>query len=224
MEKTLGKKLSKRQIIDEVTKTAHGFFVGAKPSHDWSHTERVSSMCIRIGTKEHADRFVLALAALLHDIGREEEYASEGAVCHAEASTAKAREILTRYQLEPAVLENVLHSIAAHRFRGDLNPETLEAKVLSDADKLDAIGAIGVARSYLWLGEFGGPLYDEPGDEQDAMQRRPENDSLQREWVVKLRFLKERMYTETARRIAVSRTVYLERYLRRLELEVKGKA
>jgi uncharacterized protein len=214
----------KRRIISEVAAIAQEYFVGAKPSHDWSHTERVYRTCLKIGSAEGADLFVLSLAALLHDIGREDEYASNGAVCHAEASLAKARDILSAYDLAPAELDNALHCIAAHRFRGETSPATLEAKALSDADKLDALGAIGVARAYLWLGEFGRPLYAEPEDEADVMARVPENDSLQREWLVKLRFLRERMHTVSARRIADSRHQYLARYLRRLEKEVKGQA
>lgn len=203
---------------------ARAYFVGARPSHDWSHTERVYHTCLKIGAREGADRFVLTLAALLHDVGREDEYASNGAVCHAEASLAKARDILGNYSLPATDLENVLHCIAAHRYRGQVAPTTLEAQVLSDADKLDALGAVGVARAYLWLGEFGRPLYDEPESGGDVMARLPEDDSLQREWLVKLRLLKDRMYTQSARRIAESRHRYMERYLRRLEMEVKGRA
>ncbi|MGQ9674982.1 MAG: HD domain-containing protein [Chloroflexota bacterium] len=215
---------SKRRITKEVMGRAKEYFTGARPSHDWSHTERVYQTCLKIGPREGADCFVLGLAALLHDIGREDEYASNGAVCHAEASLAKAREILSGYDLPAGDLENVLHCIAAHRYRGEVAPSTLEARVLSDADKLDALGAIGVARAYLWLGEFGRPLYDEPESSDDVMARLPEDDSLQREWLVKLRYLKDRMHTESARRIAASRHRYMERYLRRLEREVKGRA
>ena len=211
-----------RRIIQEIEARARDYFIGAKPSHDWSHTQRVYNSCRRIGAREGANLFVLSLAALLHDIGREDEYASEGAICHAEASASRARELLLPYHLPPATLDNVLHCISAHRFRGETSPQTLEAKVLSDADKLDALGAIGVARAYLWLGEFGRPLYEEPEDELDAMTRRPENDSMQREWLVKLRFLKDRMYTTSARRIAESRHRFMAQYLRRLEREVHG--
>ncbi len=96
--------------------------------------------------------------------------------------------------------------------------------MLSDADKLDALGAVGVARAYLWLGECGRPLFAEPEDEADAMARMPENDSLQREWLVKLRLMRERVHTASARRMADSRHEYMARYLRRLEKEVKGQA
>lgn len=225
--KTKRDKLSKEkreQIVGGVMALAREYFVNAKPSHDWSHTERVYHNCLRIGAREGANLFVLALASLLHDIGREDEYASNGAVCHAEVSAAKARDILEGYDLPPEDLENILHSIVTHRYRSERMPLTLEAKVLSDADKLDALGAVGVARAYLWLGEFGRPLWVEADNDGDLMVHAPENDSLRREWRIKLRFLKDGMHTESARRLADSRHRYMARYLRRLEMELNGQA
>ncbi|MEA3280634.1 MAG: HD domain-containing protein, partial [Thermodesulfobacteriota bacterium] len=138
---------------------AEKLFIDAKGSHDWDHTLRVCGLCERIGPVEGADMDVLLIAACLHDIGRSCQDASNGALCHAEKGARMAQPIIKNLPLSKKQKENIVHCIKAHRFRGNHVPKSAEAKVLFDADKLDAIGAIGVARAYLFAGELGARLH-----------------------------------------------------------------
>ncbi len=130
---------------------AKRYYSGDDAAHDFEHVLRVLRLAERIGRAEGADMEVLRAAVLLHDVARVAE--DQGGPCHAEAGAQRARQILADH---PRVkVEAVAEAIAAHRFRGSHLPETLEAKVLYDADKLDAIGAIGVARAYAIAGRHG---------------------------------------------------------------------
>ena len=149
-------KSSERDVlINRIKKIAKSYFESARGSHDWEHTLRVCKLCERIGPGEGADMDVLLSAAYLHDIGRQYQDASNGAVCHAEKGAQLAESLLNGLPFSEAQKQNIVHCIQSHRFRGMHQPQTREAKVLFDADKLDAIGAVGVARAYLFAGEVG---------------------------------------------------------------------
>lgn len=193
----------------------------ARGSHDWHHTERVYGLCMRIGEKEHANLAVLKLAALLHDIGREEEDHSNGGVCHAERGAAMAREILKEQGFPPAISEQVIHCIASHRFRGTTMPQSKEAKILFDADKLDALGAVGIGRAFLFSGEIGATLHL-PNHGIEKTKAYSKEDTAYREFVVKLSKLKDRMLTAEGRCIAAERHAFMEEFFKRLDKEVSG--
>lgn len=126
--------------------------------HDFDHVIRVLELAQRIALTEGADLAIVRTAALLHDVGE-----NEGRKDHHLRGAAIARDIL---QDEPQeFVEAVAHAIEAHRFRADPTPCTLEAQVVSDADKLDAIGAIGVARVFAHAGSRGTVLWRTPGRE-----------------------------------------------------------
>ncbi len=194
------------------------------PSHDFTHIERVFRLSLTIGRSENANLEILGIAALFHDIAREEENASGGLICHAAASAERTRNLLKARELEPAKIDAICACIATHRFRDHNDPQTIEAKCLFDADKLDSLGAVGIARAYLWLGEHGGTVYvaQEIWEQTDFESNRPEEDSLQREWHIKLRNVKDCLYTRTARRIAAKRHRTMENFLTVLENEVLG--
>ena len=136
-------KSSKHDIlINNVKNIAKSYFDSARGSHDWEHTIRVCKLCERIGPAEGADMDVLLSAAYLHDIGRRYQDASNGAVCHAEKGAQLAESLLNGLPLCEAQKQNIVHCIQSHRFRGRHQPQTPEAKVLFDADKLDAINQI----------------------------------------------------------------------------------
>ena len=139
---------------------AQNHFEDAKYSHDWEHTERVYKLCMHIGAIEGADLDVLAISAFLHDIGRTHQDKAKGSICHAEKGAALARKMLKKYPIPPEKKENIIHCILTHRYRNSHVPQTIEAKVLFDADKLDAIGAVGIARAYLFAGEVGALLHN----------------------------------------------------------------
>lgn len=223
-----GKKEAMALFPAEVWRVAREAYTAGGGCHDFSHIERVYRLALRIAEEEGADQQIVGLAALFHDIGRPEEEASQGLVCHAEAGARKALVILQQQLgLPESLVEQVCHCIAAHRFRKQAgSPLSLEAKCLYDADKLDSLGAVGVARAYLWLGERGGAVYRRyPMEGQDPHGLGycpPEDDSLQREWKVKLKKIKDRLYTEAGRRMARQRHRTMQEFLYRLEREVMG--
>lgn len=205
----------------DIRRIARSCFDTARGSHDWDHTRRVLALCDRIGPAEGADMAVLRPAALLHDIGRSDQDHSSGAVCHASRGAEMARPILRNMPLSDSQRENILHAIGAHRFRGHPHPETVEAMVLFDADKLDAIGAIGVARAYLFAGEIGARLHS-PDVDVTACPPYSRDDTGYREYVVKLRGIRDRMLTPTGRALAESRHAFMESFFERFLKEYEG--
>lgn len=206
----------------DLRRIARSHFDTARGSHDWDHTRRVLALCERIGPAEGADMAVLRPAALLHDIGRSDQDRSSGAVCHAERGAEMARRIVRAIPLSDPRRENIIHAIRAHRFRGNPRPETVEAKVLFDADKLDAIGAIGVARAYLFAGEIGARLHS-PDVDVAASAPYSKDDTGYREYVVKLRGIRDRMLTPTGRTLAESRHAFMESFFERFLSEYGGR-
>jgi uncharacterized protein len=196
-------------------------FHNAKTSHDWNHTQRVYNLSLRIGEKEHANLEILKYAAILHDIGRHHEDESHGVVCHAEKGAKLARELLETHNVDPETIEQIVHCIEAHRFRGKIKPQSLEAQVLFDADKLDSIGAIGVGRAFLFAGEVGAKLHNKEVDIENTKPYTKE-DTAYREFKVKLSKIKNRMLTSEGKRIAERRHSYMVNFFKRLNKEVDG--
>jgi len=129
-------------------------------AHDKNHVYRVLNAAIDISNHENAvDSDVLIAACLLHDIGREKQFADLENICHAKVGGDMAYDFLTARGWEEQKAQHVKECIVAHRFRGGNAPQSLEAKILFDADKLDACGAIGVARSLIYSGQVDQPLY-----------------------------------------------------------------
>lgn len=213
-------------IIARAREMSRAVHEGFAPSHDFSHAERVYRLAERIAEAEGADLFVVRMAALLHDIGRaEESRKNSGEDAHEELGVRMAGPILDGLGVPSDKKEAVLHAIGAHRHRRGGEPRTIEAKCLFDADKLDSLGAVGVARSYLWLGERGRSVYYPPEEyaDIDPKNNGPDVDSTQREWHIKLKFLKDRMYTATGRDIARERHERMARIIGEIEREAAGK-
>ncbi|CAB5117733.1 hypothetical protein D3OALGA1CA_3213 [Olavius algarvensis associated proteobacterium Delta 3] len=215
-------RMARRDVIRMVRDQIQAFFEGARGSHDWDHTERVFRLCERIGSLEGADMDVLLIAAYLHDIGRSRQDSSNGAVCHADAGARMAASVVAKLPMSDARRENILHSIRSHRFRGRSTPRTLEARVLFDADKLDAIGAVGVARAFLFAGEVGARLHN-PDIDIETTKPYSREDTGYREYKVKLCKVKDRMLTSTGRRLAEERHYFMEQFFQRLQDEHEGK-
>jgi len=138
---------------------ARALYEGAGGGHDFHHVWRVVQLAERIARAEGADPEIVLAAAWLHDIGE-----SRGRADHHLRGAAMARELLATGGRPPGFVEAVAHAVEAHRFRVDPAPRTLEARVVSDADKLDAIGAIGVARAFAYAGAQGTALWVAPLD------------------------------------------------------------
>jgi len=204
------------------TAEARRYYGGTDTVHDFDHVLRVLALAERIGRAEGADLEVVRAAALLHDVGREQ--AEADGLDHAAFAADRAREILNG---QPAAkVEAVAHAIAAHRFRSGPEPATLEAQVLFDADKLDAIGAVGVARAFAYGGAHGQRLWA-PIETVDVARWMEEGDDPSthtpvHEFVVKLSRLKGQLFTPTGRSIAEERHAYMVAFFERFDAEVQG--
>jgi uncharacterized protein len=189
---------------------AKAYFDGQDPAHDWYHNLRVMALCERIGREEGAEMEVLRLAALLHDIGRAEERRTQE--CHAQISARECVPLLRAEGYDDGLIATVQKAILTHRFRRNNPPVTLEERILFDADKLDSIGAIGVARAFAYSGVLGQPLQAD-----DPAQHTPG-----REFAQKLIHLKERLMTPTARKIAEQRHAFMVAFFQRWDSECRG--
>jgi len=205
----------------DIQAIAEKMFTGARASHDWDHTLRVLRLCEHIGPLERADMDVLRVAAVLHDIGRPHQDASRGSLCHAVHGAVLAEPIVATLLFSPGQKDNILHCIRTHRFRGIHVPETLEAKVLFDADKLDAIGAIGIARAYLFAGEIGARLHS-PDIPAEKSAPYSIDDTGFREYRVKLCKIKDRMMTCEGKRMAGERHRFMTAFFNRFLQEYQG--
>jgi uncharacterized protein len=209
-------------MLTIVAQRARRYFQGARGSHNWEHTLRVFRLCEHIGAIEGVDMDVLLVAAYLHDIGRSYQDDSKGAVCHAEKGAHLAGSIVEQLALTEDQKANVLHCILSHRFRGNHRPKTPEARVLFDADKLDAIGAVGVARAFLFAGEVGARLH---GGETNIEETQPYtiDDTGYREFKVKLCKIKDRILTREGQKLAVDRHRIMVEFFNRFLEEYEGK-
>lgn len=217
-----------KKIKKSIEEKAKKFFKGASGCHDWMHIERVRTLALKIGREEGADLDVLELAALLHDIGRKEEMEGKGKICHAARGAELAKKILAKHSVGAERIASIAHCVAAHRFRNGLAPETIEAKILFDADKLDSIGAIGIGRAFLFAGNAGSNnLYT--GNERRLAKSGGDysysrEDSAALEYEIKLKKLKNRMLTKTGKKMAAARHNFMEDYFKRFWKEIRGEA
>jgi len=209
-------------MLETVKQKAHSYFQTARGSHNWDHTLRVYRLCERIGTAEGVDMEVLLAAAYLHDIGRSHQDDSNGAVCHAEKGARLAVPIVEKLALSEAQKNNILHCIRSHRFRGNHEPRTPEARALFDADKLDAIGAVGVARAFLFAGEVGARLHSDMPNVEIA-EPYSIDDTGYREFKVKLNKIKDRILTAEGRKLAEVRHTIMVEFFKRFIEECEGK-
>ena len=197
-------------------------YQGADSAHDFDHVLRVLNLAERIAAAEGADLTIVRTAALLHDVGRSRARA-EG-LDHAEVGATMARAILAGGAR--AHIEAVAEAIRTHRFRSDARPATLEARVLFDADKLDALGAVGVARAFAHGGAHGQRLWA-PMHEVDVEQWAeagddPAEHTPVHEFVVKLSTLRELLYTTAGKELASERHAFMVSFFERLDAEVRG--
>jgi len=209
------------EVFSLIKEEAIKYFLNASGSHDWEHVERVYNLCMYIGTKENANLDILKYAAVLHDIGRDYQDQASGKLCHAKKSAVLAKKLLEKYEVNNEKNEAIVHCIESHRFRGNKTPQSIEAKVLFDADKLDSIGAVGIGRAFLFAGEVGAKLHNK---EVDINKTQPytKEDTAYREFQVKLRKIKDRMLTKEGAKLAKTRHEFMVMFFDRLNGEVDG--
>ncbi len=200
------------------------------PSHDFSHVLRVYRIALEIAREYegYVDIEVLKLSALLHDIARgKEDMDRTGKICHAMEGAREAEKILKELGYPEEKIEKIKHCILAHRFKTGVKPETLEAKILFDADKLDVLGAIGIARMFMIAGKHNQKLEMV----EDLEKYKKENMYCGRikdlskhspfiEFELKIKRIPERLYTKKAREIAKERIKFMEEFMKRLSEEL----
>jgi uncharacterized protein len=209
------------KLLAELRRISEEHCLEAGGSHGPDHTERVFQNAMAIGRNMDARLDILAPAALLHDIGRSEEHRSQGQVCHAFFGAELAEDILAKLGYSEEDRAAICHCIRAHRFRGATQPESLEAKILFDADKLDSIGAIGIGRAFLFAGQIGAQLYNPDADHGQTAPYSAE-DTAYREFQVKMCKVCSMMLTQMGRKIAKRRHDFMEIFFAELNLEIYG--
>jgi uncharacterized protein len=194
-------------------------YQGADPAHDFSHIIRVYKNAQCIGKSENADMQVLLWAALLHDSGQQSKL-SKTSPDPDHRSLKKAGDYLAAKGLPEDVRKKVLYAIETHRFSRGIMPQTLEGKILQDADRLDAIGAIGIARVFLTGGALRRELYSP--DDPFCRSREPDDAKWNLDhFYQKLLKLESGMHTAPARKMAKRRTGVLRQYLSDLQEELE---
>jgi uncharacterized protein len=216
------------QVLSAISAEVQARFASFEDlAHGWEHVQRVYYLAAYIAEQEHADLFVVTLAALLHDLGRT---IRAPASPHAERSALLADELLAPYQLSQETLQAILHAILAHSYRKGVAPATLEACVLYDADRLDSLGASGILRWAMSKGRRHAPQSKTyHPDDPFATHRTPdEKHYVLDEFFSKFLTLDEAMTTRTGRVLAQRRIAFLRLYLQELQRELeegsRGKA
>jgi len=209
-------------LLSQLKKEAKRFFKNDRGAHNWDHVKRVYNLCLQIGKKEEADLEILKISALLHDIAREKEYNSKGKICHAIESAKLAEKILKKYNFPEEKIKKIVHCIETHRCRNNKIPKTKEAEVFFDADKLDSVGAIGIARTFQFAGEVGARLHNDKNTDLFKTEPYTIEDTGYREFMLKLRKIKDKMLTKEGKRIAEKRHKFMEEFFERLNKEVDG--
>ena len=207
--------------VEEVRETARSYFDDElSPAHDWHHVERVEALAERLLDEyDGADERTVRLAVLLHDIGRAREDRGEIAD-HATWGAREARSLLAERGVDGERVDAVCHAVQVHRYSSDAEPETLEAEILCDADNLDALGAVGIARCFTYGGERGETIHDPdlPPDADDTAAGATQYNHFHK----KILALPERMYTDAGRALAADRRAVVADFLERFEREVDG--
>lgn len=204
---------------------ARELYTGDDAAHDFDHILRVTRLGERLALAEGADVEIVQIAALLHDVPVPNDESPLGATrrTHHLAAADFARQFLLARGMATERVRNVVHCIEAHRFRDQsIQPATLEAQCLYDADKLDSIGAIGVARAFAYAGHHGNRLWTEPLSAAPPYATRPQgaNYTPTHEFVYKLQQLLATLHTATAKHIGAERHTFMVTFFAQLDLEM----
>jgi uncharacterized protein len=206
-------------------------------AHNLAHIWRVFHLCLQLAEGEKdVDSTVLKLASLLHDIARVREDTDDtGMTDHAVLGAAMAGLILRDAGYPEATIRHVCSCIATHRFRGDAIPATIEAKLLFDADKIDSLGAVGIARAYMLAAGYGEEMYSGENVADYIARNHVGGTATGRikvlgertpnlEFEIAFKHIPDRLFTPQARAIAAGRLAVMQAYFDRLRLELDGRA
>jgi uncharacterized protein len=212
--------------IIEATKTfVQQQLTNAEGGHDWFHVLRVFNNAKLISENENADGFIVALGALLHDIADSKFHDGDESV-----GPKVAREFLFKQNVDSTVIEHIIKIIENISFKSSLdgkkNFNSLELKIIQDADRLDAIGAIGIARCFNYGGFKDRKLFDpsiNPNLKMTKNEYKNSDSPTINHFYEKLLLLKDKMNTKTGKRIAANRHQFMELYLKQFYAEWDGK-
>ncbi len=199
-------------IIKNALSYIEKIFESDYSGHDYFHTYRVFRVAKMIAEKENADVFTAELAALLHDVDDEKLYPETY------DEKLRAKEFLERNGASEEIIKNICEIISEVSFAGrdSVIPKTLEGKCVQDADRLDALGAIGIARAFAYGGSRGRIIHDpdiKPKMEMDKEEYIKSKSTTVNHFYEKLFLLKDMMNTETGKKIAEERERYMKEYL-----------
>ncbi|HEY5688990.1 MAG TPA: HD domain-containing protein [Yeosuana sp.] len=212
---------------DQITKTiafVREQLVNAEGGHDWFHIERVFNNALLISKTERVDKLVVSLAALLHDIADSKFHNGDETI-----GPNTARTFLFNLNVDSAVIEHVINIIENISFKGGNVSQKFHSKeleVVQDADRLDAIGAIGIARCFNYGGFKNRQLYNpdiKPNLKMTKEEYKNSNAPTINHFYEKLLLLKDRMNTNTGKRIASDRHAFMELYLKQFYNEWEAK-
>jgi len=212
---------SESQLLSDVYAEVEQRFEGINdPAHGWEHIQRVYKLALYIAEQEHADTFIVGMAALLHDLGH---LSHDPTKHHAELSVSSAAGLLSAYHIAPGTQQAILHAIAAHSFSLGIEPGTPEAKIVRDADRLDSLGAIGILR-WAITGTVRRTPQTQPyhPDDPFAAWHTPDDHRYMLDhFFTKLLKLSSTMSTQTGRALARQRTAFMHAYLAELRKEIQ---
>jgi len=207
---------------------AQKWYASADPVHDFDHVLRVCRLAEKIALAEGADLEIVHAAALLHDsVGSAPGGDGQARKEHHIASAEFAARVLAEQGWPQERIAAVQHCIRAHRFRHNgERPQTLEARCLFDADKLDVLGAIGAARTIAYAALAGEPAYAEASEQflRTGIRQEGEPHSSYHEYLFKLRKVKDQIFTSTGKAIAEKRASFLRSFYEELQAECRGEA
>lgn len=214
--------MNKEKQIRLTKEFVHKQLENDSSGHDWWHIFRVAEMAKRIAEHEQADLFVCEMSALLHDIADEKLNASEA------EGLEKVTEWLDTIHLDEKSMEAIIDIISTMSYKGGGQPamKTLEGLIVQDADRLDAIGAIGIARTFAYAGANGDIIYNPsiaPREQMTKEEYRNGKSTAINHFYEKLLKLKQLMNTDYAKVIAEERHSFMESYLQMFLKEWEGK-
>lgn len=205
--------MERQEIIQSTAAFVAGEFASEGSGHDWFHIDRVRRMALRIGKTEGGDLFIIEMAALLHDL---DDYKITGLESHA---PARAKSWLSSQNVEDDLASLILQVIEEVSYKGseiETPVSTVESAVVQDADRLDAIGAIGIARTFAYGGHKNRLIYDPeivPEMHDDFHSYKNSTAPTINHFYEKLLLLKDRMNTNSAKLMAAQRHQFMENYL-----------
>lgn len=208
-------------IINDTKEMVRKKLLNEGTGHDWYHIERVWKTAVTLAEKEKANRFIVELAALLHDL------IDDKLVSNKDEAVQEVMYWLEGVGVTSKDGERILEIIETISFKGGNSKklQTIEAQIVQDADRLDAIGAIGIARCFAYAGSKGDPLFDPELSVRDTMteeEYRKGKSSAVHHFYEKLLKLKDLMNTKAAREMAEERHAFMEDYLTRFFNEWEG--